>query len=242
MLVRILTSCTGRKAVTSRASLTLDDFKAGDAHLARREADLADLQMLAGTLYTGQQHLHLMRAVHTIRQQRAQGETMLEVEVSILSAGYGLVPEDRLLVPYEVTFAGMKKSEIRAWSEHLGIAADIRVWIEQPTDLALILLGDDYQEAAGFVSDRVFGAPTLLFCGTVAARALPNWPGVRKVVLSRQTAKRFRQGLVSLKGYLAGRLLLRMARDPSLLKNLQEADSGVLDLLDDVPTQLNLLN
>ncbi|MGE5572793.1 MAG: hypothetical protein ACM3ZU_07220, partial [Bacteroidota bacterium] len=48
------------------------------------------------------------------------------VAVAIVSAGYGLVAEDQLLVPYEATFNEMGRREALARSRHLGIARNAR--------------------------------------------------------------------------------------------------------------------
>jgi len=43
------------------------------------------------------------------------------VDVVILSAAYGLISEDRTIVPYQVTFNRMKGYEVDEWASVLGI-------------------------------------------------------------------------------------------------------------------------
>lgn len=90
----------------------------------------------AGTLYSGEQHVRLMRGVRAAREQGA------EVSVSILSAGDGVVEEGQMIAPYEMTFNTMKKKESRAWATMLGIQKRVREVLAAPSDMTLILLGD----------------------------------------------------------------------------------------------------
>ena len=241
MKIRILTSCTSDKTVVCPYPLTRDDFQRGPDHLERRQEALAPYACTARDLYAGRQHRSLMRGVQAVRG----AALACEIEVFILSAGFGLVPEDQVLVPYDVTFSGMNKQEIRAWADTLSIPAAVRRWLETEGDLNILLLGDAYLEAAGLEATWPISAPTILFCGTVAARVLPDWERVRKVVLSRADAKRLRQGLVWLKGYLAARLLDRVCNDPDFIYRLFDPCLDVvseLSGLSDAGEQLSLLD
>jgi hypothetical protein len=233
--IRVLTSCTGEKAFAPANALVRTDFESSAEHIAKREADLAAYRRPAGSLYTGRQHVHLMRGVYAAR------EAGLNVDVCILSAGYGLIAENRMIAPYECTFAGQPKREIQRWARELRIPAAVRQWCAEDSDLALVLLGDDYQTAANLSKDVCFGATTLFFCGTVAARTLSDWPNVRKIPLSRALARQYGQGLVWLKGYLAERILLRLAREPRMLDSLQDPNAHVLNIISSGSQQLNLL-
>jgi hypothetical protein len=78
----VISSCTGDKAVKVPA-LTLDDF-ADPNRLAQRERELASVRRPAGAMYTGWQHLYLMRGIDKLR--RAFGDCF--VDLRILSAGW----------------------------------------------------------------------------------------------------------------------------------------------------------
>ncbi len=58
-------------------------------------------------MYTGWQHLYLMRGVDRLR--RAFGDDF--VDLRIVSAGYGLIAADREICPYDVTFSKMDKAQ-----------------------------------------------------------------------------------------------------------------------------------
>ena len=109
----VVTSCTGEKAVSHADQLTLEDFKNPD-RLARKEALLAHLARPAGSLYTGDQHRHLMAGVRLLREKYGHEAARLK----IISAGYGLVDEERSLVPYECTFNSMPARRHDNGSKH----------------------------------------------------------------------------------------------------------------------------
>jgi hypothetical protein len=227
MRILVITSCTGEKAVASPTQLTLEDFRKGLMHVRAMEAALHDLLTPAEDIYTGLQHQRLMRGVRAIRA--AEG---LEIDLRILSAGYGLVHADRNLAPYEATFAGMKSGELKAWGQKLRVPEDMRTTLAQPYDLALVLLGDDYLAACDLDDTVNLGSPTVLFCGKATAKKLPMLPGLQPVVLANADAKWFSCGLVGLKGELAARILERLASDPSRVVDLLAAGDNLLNSLE----------
>ena len=195
MKILIITSCTGEKATESPEQLTLDDFRKGKSHVAMCEAKLESQMLPAESLYTGMQHQRLMRGVVA-----ARGKSGIEINLNIVSAGYGLVPGSRKLPPYEATFIGMKTAESREWAKHLKLAFDIRNLLDQPYDLALILLGDDYLQALALDSDVKLGGPTILFCGKASAAKLPVLSRLQTIVLANKDATRFACGMIGIKG------------------------------------------
>jgi len=169
MRIRVITSCTGEKSVSSPDQLALEDFRQGDAHVRAREAVLGDIRVPAENLYTGLQHQRLMRGIRA-----ASEETSIEVDLRILSAGYGLVSADQKLAPYEATFIGMRRKEADAWGQTLGIPAAIRTALAEPCDLCIVLLGNDYLRTCALDEQIQLGGPTLFLCGKHAALRLPR--------------------------------------------------------------------
>jgi len=222
----VLTSCTGEKSVESDDGLTLEDFKKGSAHVQAREQNLKDLSRPAEDLYSGQQHVRLMRGVTELRQRNHAG---LSLELYILSAGYGLVAAGRPLAPYEATFKGMGKADLRAWADQLQVPRDFRTLLAGRYDLALVLLGDDYLNACALDDSVALGGPTLLFCGKHAQRHLPKLGNLHTVSIGNADAKRFSCGLVALKGELGRRILSRTAAEPGFLSTLP-ASTNILSL------------
>lgn len=232
MKILVITSCTGEKSVDSPDRLTLADFQKGQAHVATRESGLAELMTPADALYSGMQHQRLMRGVLAARASAG-----LDVDLNIVSAGYGMVTGERKLAPYEATFIGLKKAEGRVWAKQLSLAHDVRQLLAQPFDLGLVLLGDDYLEALALDAGVKLGGPTILFCGKASAARLPDVKGLRPVVIANKDATRFACGMVGIKGELASRVIERLLGSPETLPNFVEANSQVLDrLAGEVPT------
>jgi hypothetical protein len=215
--ISVITACTGVKAPSDALPLTINDFARGREHLEqvhhRQRASLVPAEQL----YRGQQHVRLMRGVEVAR---ALGH---RVTVSIVSAGYGLVPGNQAIAAYECTFQGMSARERRAWAGAL----------VREGDVAIVLMGEDYVDACGLDGEIRVGAPTLVLCGTrTGLRIAPN-PNVHAVVLGESDTRRFACGLVGLKGEVACRLLARIATDPTTVSNL--GSNGLLERLAQAP-------
>src|SRR5271157_741544 len=123
MLIRIVTSCTGEKNVTHERQLSLADFQSGPAHIASREAELESVMTRGMDLYSGLQHQRLIRGINEVESNQGCGIT---TDIWILSAGYGLIPGDRRVAPYEATFIGMTSAQRRTWASQLQIPSAIR--------------------------------------------------------------------------------------------------------------------
>jgi hypothetical protein len=229
MRLLILTSCTGEKAVVNDDQLTLEDFRRGPAHVAEKEKAQQQFLRPAEDLYSGLQHVRLMKGV---RAAREAGK--IEVALQILSAGYGLVDGGVMLAPYEATFAGMKGQQLREWARALQVPQVVRKLLAQPYDLTILLLGEDYLQACEIGSDFVLGSPTIALCSAASAKRLPNLPALHKVVVTNADAKRFSCGLVGLKGEITARVLQRLSADPSRLVDLLHGAPEFLAFADQV--------
>lgn len=228
MRILIVTSCTGEKAVTHKNALSCEDFARGKAHVTRREKSLEKYLTTAQELYSGLQHQRLMRGVSALRESGGDAD----LDLWILSAGYGLVPATQKLAPYECTFAGMKKVELKIWADQLQVPREYRQVVAESYDLGLILLGDDYLRACDLNNQVKLGGPTLFLTGKASASRLPTLQGSRAVVLTNAEAKRFSCGLVGLKGEVAARLLERLVQNSQVVMEIADPATEILDLLD----------
>lgn len=230
MKIQVITSCTGEKRHSAPNQLVQEDFRClPDSTLFKaREESLSALALPAEDLYTGQQHARLMSGVQKIRHSFSTDA----IEVSILSAGYGLIPADRTIVPYECTFQGMKSAELRAWADHLQVPEAVRKELSTPADFTLVLLGDSYLRAVNLDSSIEFKSPTLFFTSDKAQRFVQGHGKLRVVTLSNRHTKRFSCGLVGLKGELGKRLLARIVKEgEAFISNLFDPANDVLALL-----------
>ena len=150
MKITIITSCTGQKKYHPEDQLQRSDFE--QLHqpevFRQLEARLKDYQTPAQDLYTGQQHLRLMEG-----WRHLDTPDQANLNLWIVSAGYGCIRDDRKIVPYELTFQGMKAKDLQKWSKHLSIPTDFRKIIAEPAELILVLLGEPYLRALALDDD-----------------------------------------------------------------------------------------
>lgn len=213
--VLVITSCTGEKRFKPKNQLKQKDFQ--DLNLlCQREDELQEYAFPAGDMYTGMQHLRLMEGVRIMRD--ALGKS--GVDVSILSAGYGLVSEKQMIVPYEVTFNGMKSHEIDSWAKHLGVHGDLES-IVKDYEIIFFLLGDNYLRA---VSLPIKTDPHQAFIFLASRSKASSIRGLSAksfiLPLSNPEAKKYRYGLVGLKGFLFKKLSEAIAAQPPLIKEI----------------------
>ncbi|MHA2503606.1 MAG: hypothetical protein ACXAE3_12135 [Candidatus Kariarchaeaceae archaeon] len=153
MRILVINSCGKGKAGSFEEQATCSDLIT-DRDRARYVSQQASRALPARDLYTGQQATKIARAVDILRNL---GHT---VDYRIISAGFGLVEEMTPLPPYECTFSGMKKGDLKEMADRLGIAEDIRL-IRQGYDLAYLSLGSDYLRTFD-INDLVRKAETIV--------------------------------------------------------------------------------
>ncbi|HTR24856.1 MAG TPA: hypothetical protein VMI10_12830 [Terriglobales bacterium] len=139
MKLLVVGSCTGEKDVRDCPYLLTEADFDDPAILLRREAELSRWAQHPVTLYTGWQHCYMIKGVNAIR--RTFGLTACAVK--IISAGYGLVSEDRSLVPYEATFQHKRSAWIKERAQRLGIPQALRQAIRD-FEAVVFLLGKEY--------------------------------------------------------------------------------------------------
>lgn len=184
----VVTSCTARKVASNGRAVT------------------------AESLYSGQQHVRLMRGVRSYRRARRRPDgPKMRLTLQIVSAGKGLLSWRQRVNGYNQTFHGQPRVAIRRRANKLAVPTQLRELLGEPYELALLLLGDDYLEACQFDEDLALGGTTLAFCGPAVARRLPSVEPLRAVELGNAEAQRFSCGLIALKGELGGRILTALA-------------------------------
>lgn len=192
----IITSCTGEKKYKPENQLLQDDFCDSNS-LSTREEQLKEYMTTAGDMYTGMQHLRLMEGVKALRDK--YGPNI--VDVSIVSAGYGLISEKHEIAPYEVTFNTMGSKEIINWSRTLEINKTLSTAI-QGYDLIIFLLGDKYLRALELPIETSENQTLIFFASGTSQKLIPQQSNYFIHEVGQEDAKSFSYGLVGLKGYL----------------------------------------
>lgn len=230
--ILVVTSCTGEKVFKPDEQLGVKDFE-NKTQLAIEEKRLSQYMCSAAEMYTGMQHLRLMEGINLFR--KFLGEK--SIDVNILSAGYGLIVEDRSIAPYEVTFNNMKGHEVDAWSKHLRIREDFEKAVRD-YDLVFLLLGENYLRSLNL---PVFTRPdqTFIFLASQSSRKWIKGLDAKTYVLglSNADAKKYSYGLVGLKGFLFKKFAEVVVQQPELLSKLYAKPEEFPLLLE--PTQDN---
>lgn len=189
-------------------------------------------QRTAESLYTGQQHVRLMRGVQAYRDARQPAGPL---RFRILSAYYGLLSPRKKVGTYDHTFAGQPAAAIRREAHNKNVPSAIRDVLRKPFIGGALLLGDSYLRACDLDEHVELGGPLVSFCSPAVARRMPRIAGLRTIPLTNAEARRFSVGLIALKGELAGRMLSRLADEPGELANLTSATSDILGWLEVAP-------
>ncbi|MDF1537691.1 MAG: hypothetical protein P1Q69_02170 [Candidatus Thorarchaeota archaeon] len=136
--VLVIGSCGKRKKFTSQDAPTCKDL-IGKETLGKWCKIFPKMTCEARSMYTGNQSRELVGAVDLLRTI-----AKIEVHLFIISAGFGILKEDELIPPYECSFTGMKKTEIRERASLLSIDSDFRKICKTRYDLSYLALGSTY--------------------------------------------------------------------------------------------------
>ncbi|BAZ19259.1 queuine tRNA-ribosyltransferase (plasmid) [Kalymmatonema gypsitolerans NIES-4073] len=231
----IITSCTGKKLHNPTNQLTIEDFKDTE-RLRERTQSLSEFSCPSGQMYTGLQHLRLMEGVDILRSHFGREV----VDVKIISAAYGLIPEDKVIVPYSVTFNSMKSDEISSWANFIGIHKDFQEAVIG-YDLVFVLLGDKYIRALNLPIET-HPKQTFIFLASNKSRNLLVLGNANFEVLtfSNADASRFGCALVGLKGQLIKLIATEIRQKPNLLSELYNNPKTLEKVLNNQPQQLEL--
>ncbi|MGG3471317.1 tRNA-guanine transglycosylase DpdA [Neobacillus pocheonensis] len=197
MKLLIITSCTNSKIYSPEQQLNKSDFSDSNS-LLEKENQLAPFKAMAKDMYTGRQHLWIMEGINNLREK--YGDSI--VDLAIVSAGYGLVSEDQEIVPYNVTFANMKKDELTDWSNKLKINEHTSEKIKS-YDMVFFLLGEEYLNSLQLPFEETRQDQKLVFLGSKASvKLIPNNNPYHYVEVGNKDANDFGKMSISLKGYL----------------------------------------
>jgi len=140
----VISACTAKKACSDLdrdSQLTVEDLD-NPAKRKAGEKRLANYRLPAAEMYTGDGHKFVRQAVRALRERG------YSVSHFILSAGYGLLNEADIIVPYNVTFSGAPKPWIRERGQRLKLQSRL-IEVAKGHDEAILILGREYLEAIG---------------------------------------------------------------------------------------------
>jgi hypothetical protein len=181
----------------------------------------------AERLYLGEQHRRLMDGVDMLRCVRP-------VDVWVISAKAGVLEGDEPLASYDETFARLTPSKLRSRAEALGIPERVRALAREPSELTLVLAGNDYFDAACLGDPIDWRARTMALISARSAARIPPHPRLRAVGVGQADARRFSLPLTLLKGEFAKRLLAQVASGVRV-SDLMDPRRSIHDHLDPAP-------
>lgn len=225
MNLLVVGSCTGEKESCGCAyPLTEEDF-ADTSRFLHREGELAPWGLPAARLYTGWQHRYMAKGIDELRQRFGVSCCTLK----IISAGYGLVDENRTLVPYEATFQGKPQKWVRERADRLKIPHAIREAV-RGFEAVVFLLGKEYLLSTDppLVPDR-----NQWFVFFTSNRHLQFHPD-STVVPAGKNETRFGAGIVALKGKMFELLAYGLCANPGMWTRLlsDKTSASVLTLIE----------
>ena len=207
MKILVITSCTNRKKYKTRNQLQLEDFLSVERFTARA-AELKSFETSAAEMYTGQQHRHLVEGLRAFRQVHES----TVVDLHIISAGYGLLAEDDIIVPYNVTFSGLNKSDLEASSNRLQLHERVETLITD-YDLVFFLLGREYVQALQLPFEVSRKVSQIFLLGTGYKKLIPDLLNTHFVPVGSDLARELGVMGVALKGFVFKKICEHVCRD-----------------------------
>ncbi|MDJ0578627.1 tRNA-guanine transglycosylase DpdA [Crocosphaera sp.] len=219
--VLVVTNCTGEKRFKPKNKLQLSDFQDSQL-LISRSKQLSEFACCAGEMYTGAQHLRLMEGLNLLREvgKEKNNNCDITIDLAIISAGYGLIDEYKMIVPYEATFNTMKGQELDEWAQFLGIHDAFEQLIAD-YDLIFILLSENYLRALN-LPVKTNSNQTFIFLASWGSSEYIkiNFSQHFVLPLSNAEAKHYGYGLVGLKGFLFKQFAQTVTQDIQLIIKL----------------------
>ena len=223
MKVLIITSCTGRKKYKPANQLQPEDFLSTE-RLAARSTELKSFETPAAEMYTGWQHRYLMHGLKQVRETHGQGIA----DLHIISAGYGLLCESEMIVPYNVTFTGLKKPEFLARSNALQLHERVETLIAD-YDLIFFLLGAEYVRALKLPFEIPDTVIQIFLLGTGYRKLIPS--NAHFVPAGSDLARELGVMGVALKGFVFKKICERVCRDGlQVFEQIMQDPQLILDI------------
>ena len=225
MKILVIGSCTGKKKYKPKNQLQQKDFISPE-RLRQRTEKLNAYKAPAAKMYTGQQHQYLMEGLEQIRKIYGQAV----VDLHIISAGYGLLRECDVIVPYNVTFTGLKNRKLLARSDCLQIPERVGTLIAN-YELVFFLLGKEYVQALQLPFQVPDTVNQIFLLGDSYRDLIPDAPNTHFVPAGRDLARRLGVMGVALKGFvfkklceIAGReglpVFKKVRRNPQMIRDI----------------------
>jgi len=215
----VLGSCTGQKddhGCPEEMKLQEVDFSSA-SRLMRAERKVKSWLRPAGAMYRGRQHSLMMEGVKRLRI----GFSKASFDVAIVSAGYGLLSENRQIAPYNITFQGKGLHWARKQGVALGIPEAMRTLIPQ-YEVIFFLLGKEYLCSLGAPPSPLPGQK-LVYFGAGVERFYPPTNKLLVVPAAQKEASQYGgAGVTGIKGRMFALFAQEIVDSPHRWKGFLE--------------------
>ena len=225
MKILVITSCTSWKKHKPANQLQPEDFLSTE-RLAAKSTELKSYETAAAEMYTGRQHTLLMTGLEQIRESYGQKV----VDLYIISAGYGLLNESDVILPYNVTFAGLRKTELVACSNRLQLHERVETLTDN-YDLVFFLLGAEYVQALQLPFKVPEAVTQIFLLGTGSKNLVPNLPNTHFIPAGMPLARKLRTTNMALKGFVFKQLCAFVWREGlQVFEEIRQNPQQILDI------------
>lgn len=224
MKTLVISSCTAKKKYKHINQLIESDF-INTSTLKEKEENLKYISCIAKEMYIGNQHLSVVNGIESLRNYLSEDK----IDFYIISAGYGLIKEDTIIAPYNVTFQGKKLKDIKELSRHLNINKDLQNIINE-YDLVIILLGIDYIKALE-VEKLKINTKTIFFAPKTVKKIIPCRENI--FIIEAGEEQRKKQGCmgIDLKGVMFNVLAKSMIKNELSFRDIIKNPILINDLI-----------
>jgi len=179
------------------------------------EARLVEFACPAAEMYTGTHHRLVMAGLRAAWQRWGREA----LDLAILSGGYGLLPADQVIVPYDVTFDQFDAAELAAWVTRLRIPERAATLV-RGYDLVFYLLSGRYLSVLDLPLDVPGSVQQIALTDEESLALLPPLPNLQPVVAAGGVAaRRWHVQAAHVRGFLFGRLCGQVVRHgPAVLE------------------------
>lgn len=194
MKVAVISSCSSRKRYKLQSYPKCEDFINGN--IRQWEEKLQRFKAPAIEMYIGREHNLVVEGVEKLWNAFSKENIVFH----IVSCGYGLIPYNKEIVPYNCSFSNMKVSKIREIAETLNLAENFYN-ITRDCNLVFIMLGRMYLKALNLRQLPLH--PKYVFIGSKESKGrVPKQENVKYIIASKERAREYGASSIDLKGMI----------------------------------------
>lgn len=206
MRTLVVTPCSAEKRFDAAQPATAADL-ADPGRRQQAEARLAALAWPAAEMYTSKHHRLVMDGLQAVWETWGRQT----IELSILSAGYGLLDPEAQIIPYDVSFHEFDQETLSRQVARLQLR-DRAAELIRGFDLVFYLLGGRYLEVLGLPLDVPDQIQQIVLTDRESLDLLPAVPGLYPFVAAgSEAAQRWHVRAAHVRGFLFGRLCGQVA-------------------------------